>query len=149
MNNREDFDYVEISEELKAKLHRRMAKNNFAVFIGARITRMYKGYSECELDVKEELNNAYGRMQGGCIFTLADVTTGNAAATYDVKAFTSSSDFNFLSPAVNTSKIIAVAKIIKPGRSLMVFGAEVFDENKKLIAYGTFTYFSTGENIDI
>jgi len=83
-----------------------------------------------------------GRVQGGIVATLADyafyravrplLKPGEATATIEMK-------INFLAPA-EKGELIATAKIISPGRRVIVGEMEVKDQDGKLIAQGLGTY---------
>ena len=83
-----------------------------------------------------------GRVQGGIVVALADyaffravkplLKPGQATPTIGIK-------INFLAPA-EKGELTATAKIISPGRRLMVGEMEVKDQDGKLIAQGLGTY---------
>ncbi len=76
--------YEAISPEMSQMLERRAGCNLFAQLLGIRIVENRKGYSECELEIREEFLNPFRVVHGGCIYTLADVTVGNAASSYGI-----------------------------------------------------------------
>ena len=125
----------------------RNRNNSFSKYLGIRTTEMEPGFARGEMPVKPEFENAVGSVHGGCIFTLADTIGGAAAASHGNRMTTVSSDFHYLSPAIGTSKLYAVAKEIKHGKTISVYDVEILDDREKLIAKGTFSYFNLGTPI--
>lgn len=135
--------YEEISPEMGQMLERRAKCNLFAQLLGIRIVENRKGYSECELEIREEFLNPFRVVHGGCIYTLADVTVGNAASSYGMTAPTLEGGLHFLASAKGTKKLRAVAEEMHHGKTIMVFSVSIFDDAGKTIASGTFSFFNT------
>lgn len=125
-------------------LEHRNKINKYASFMGIVTTQIKEGYARSEMTIRPEHENAVGTVHGGGIFSLADTTAGAAAASYGMRMTTLSSDFHFLSPAMNTEKLYAEAKSVKYGKKILVFDVEVFSDVGKLVAKGSFTYFNLG-----
>lgn len=93
---------------------------------------------------KAKFENAMGRMHGGYIASILDAVMGSAVATKvpDGLAF-GTVDLNakyVRKIVVATGKLIATAKVIHAGRSLLTVEAKVADEAGKLYAHGTGTF---------
>lgn len=116
--------------------------SDFSKLLGIKITELKEGYAVGEMHCKNDLYNVINSIHGGAIFSLADSITGACANSHGIKMTTSSANFNYLSPAIECKKLICIAKEIKFGKNLCIYDAEVKDENGKLIAKGTFTYFN-------
>ena len=84
-----------------------------------------------------------GIAHGGCIYTLAGVTVGNAASSYGMTAPTLEGGLHFLASSKGTKKLRAVAEEMHHGKTIMVFSVSVFDDAGKTIASGTFSFFNT------
>lgn len=125
----------------------RNQNNKFCGYLGIHTTEMETGFAKGEMPVNEHFENAVGSVHGGCIFSLADTIGGSAAASYGNKMTTISSDFHYLTAAMNTRKLFATAKEIKHGKTICVIDVEVFDDKEKRIAKGTFSYFNLGTPI--
>lgn len=134
-----------ITPEMAQMMERRLRQNLFADHLGVRIVEIREGYSECELEIREEFLNPSRVIHGGCIYTLADVTVGNAAASYGMTAPTLDSNLHFMANAKGVKKIKAVAKEIHHGRTVMVFSVSVFDDTGRTFAAGTFSFFNTNK----
>lgn len=122
-------------------LERRNHKQGFAYDVGIRITEISEGYAEGEIEILPRHVNPMGTVHGGVIFTLMDTVGGSAAISRGTYVTTSSSHVIYINAARGTSKLRAVAKEIKSGRTLQDIDIEVFDDNDKLIAKSTMVYY--------
>ncbi|MGI6056954.1 MAG: PaaI family thioesterase [Bilifractor sp.] len=138
----------EKNEFLRKCMEYRNRNNRFGNLVGLTITDLDTGYAKGELAVRDELTNPIHSVHGGCLYTLADSVGGSASATYGMITPTVSSDMHFLSPAMNCGKVICEAREIKHGKRLCVYDIRITDETGKMLAVGTFTYASTGLNIE-
>ena len=83
-------------------------------------------------------------VHGGAIAALADTAATAAAwASLDLEATLRGSTLgftiNYLEPAIETT-LIATAKVVRRGRSVVVVGVDVHDPGKRLIAQASVTY---------
>lgn len=116
-------------------------ENPFSVFLGIKTTKIEEGYAEVELDLRPEFMNPTNVVHGGCLYTLGDVVSGAAAASFGTKAVTVSGEYHYLAAAKDTTKIKAVARCIKQGKTLLVFDVMLTDSKYTLVGKGTFTYY--------
>lgn len=119
----------------------RNANNPFAAYVGIRTTKIAHGYAEAVLSVKPEHLNPVGFVHGGCLFTLADVVTGAASASFGFHGVTVSGEYHYLTPAKDAEQLFAAAKCIKSGKKILVFDVTVFSANDTVVGKGTFTTF--------
>ena len=119
-------------------------KNPFAEMMDLKITDVRLGYSKVEIDVREKHINPIGTVHGGCLYTMADVAAGSAAASHGRIAPTLDSNFHFLNAGKNTKHLIAEAHEIKYGKRAMVYDVKIYDQDEVLLACGTFTFMSIG-----
>lgn len=137
--------YPEISEEALEKYKEFRTKHNkFGHLMGYRIAEMKVGYARVELPVREEFYNPVGSVHGGVIFSLADTTSGTCAASYGIKMTTLDATIQFLAPVMDQKLLIGEGREIKHGQTVSVIEVRIKDENEKLIASGTFTFYSLG-----
>ena len=132
--------------DFKELTNYRNASKGFTGYLGMRLTKIEDGYAEGEIEINENHLNILDSVHGGCIFSLIDTVGGSAAMSKGNFITTSSCNITFLSPAINTKKIKAVAKEVKNGKTLMVYDIELFDDNEKLIAKATGTFFRLHEH---
>ncbi len=149
------MDYNELAKQ-------RNEQNHFARYIGIVTTKIEKGYAEAVLTVKPEHMNAMNIVHGGCIYTLADVATGSAAASLCSQAVTTSGEYHYLYShlyqyctyisynsihiqksilILNTKQLKAYSKCIKNGKNVLLFDVEIKSDDDNIIGKGTFTCY--------
>ena len=124
-------------EELRNK---RNTMNPFANNTGVYIEEIREGYARSTLKVDAPLLNIIGSIHGGCLYTMADATSGSASASYGNKTTTVDSSFHFLRAGIDATKLTCEANVIKAGKRLQVIEAKVTDQNNVLLAEGIFTF---------
>jgi uncharacterized domain 1 len=106
--------------------------------IGAELILVEPGKVEIALPYRPDLTQQHGYMHAGIITTIADTACGYAAYTLmpaDSEVLSVEFKVNLLRPAKG-ERFIAVANVLKPGRTLTVVRADVFsmNEERELIA---------------
>ena len=114
----------------------------FAKLLDMRVPDPDDGSSTVTMPINPSHLQQAGRVQGGIVAALADyaffraikplLKTGEATTTIEMK-------INFIA-AAEQGELTATAKIISPGRRLIVGEMEVKDQDGKLIAQGLGTY---------
>lgn len=100
------------------------------------------GYAKCEIKIEPWHLNVLGVIHGGVLFTLADTTSGTAAAaSSEYRVTTVSGNINYLRAGKNTSKITAEAVEVKNGKSFSVCDAKIYDDKGVLLATTTMTFY--------
>ena len=79
----------------------------------------------------------FGRIHGGVIATLADITAGFAAYTLtpeDAHVVTGEIKISYLRPGIG-QKLTSIGRVLKPGKSISFCEAEVWshEENEKVL----------------
>lgn len=95
--------------------------------LGAELTRVEPGICEIRLDYRPEVSQQHGYIHGGIVGTIADSAGGYAAFTLmaaDTSVLTVEYKLNLLASA-DGDWIIARARVVKPGRSLVVSAIDV------------------------
>jgi len=103
---------------------------------------MRVGYAKGEISIADHHMNIIRSVHGGCTFSLADTVAGSAAVSHGELVTTVSANINYLSPAIGVKKLVAEAVEIKYGKNVSVYDVSISDENGKLIAKGTFSYYN-------
>ena len=127
------MEYSEILERTKG--------NGFISKLGIQITDLALGYCKGELCLNETLNNPYGSVHGGCIFTLADTIGGSAALTHGTKVVTLDSTIHYLKPAIHTEKLVAEAREIKYGSTVAVYEVSITNAEGDLLSTVLLSFF--------
>lgn len=114
--------------------------DRFGKFNNMKIVKISEGYSEAILEVDEKHLNGLNIVQGGAMYTLADLAFAGAINSFGLKSVGMSSSSSFVRPG--SGKLIkAIAKVVNKGRQTAVFDVDVFNENGKLLVHSTFTGF--------
>ena len=128
---------MEFFEQLKQFINE---NDTFGKSSRMKLTEVREGYAEAVMEITENSCNAVGTVQGGAIFTLADMAFAGAANSYGDKCVAMSAAASFIRPG--TGKLLrAVAKAVSKGRRSCVIETEVRNEDGKLAAKFQFTGF--------
>lgn len=130
-------------------IEHRNNSNGFARLMGIVTEEIREGYARARLTVKPEFMNPIGSVHGGCIFTLADVVGGSAAASHGNLITTISADINYLKAAINVKELTAVASELKYVKNILVYEVNIFDESNNLLAKATLSYFNMNKTIEL
>lgn len=112
------------AEEIKASF----AKQTIMGLIGAELSRVEPGIIEITLPYRADLAQQHGYLHAGIVTTIADSACGYAAySLMPPKSEVLSVEFkvNLMRPAKG-EMFVAVAEVIKSGRTLAVVRADVF-----------------------
>ncbi len=115
-------------------------RNIFGSENGMFLEEASEGYARSVMKVRARHANPIGSIHGGCLYTIADTTAGVASMSYGKGATTMNSDMHFLNAGIDTTSISCEAHVVKRGKRTLVVEAKVFDQDKKMLAMGTFTY---------
>jgi len=122
--------------------------NYFMHYNGMRLVVLKEGYAEMEMEINNNSLNIQGTLHGGSIYTLADTAAGAASKSYGFVSITLNGSINYIK-TTKTGKVKAIANRVHQGRTTGVYRVEVIDENDIMLAWCTFTMFSTGAVIKI
>ena len=119
---------------------KKLRNNPSQHFVGIEVLKLGGGKSVLQLELKEHHFNLYGIPHGGVHATLLDIAMGTAASFPDssgreVDSVTLNLSVDYISPP-SSRILIAKGKVTKKGKSIAYCTAEIFDEDKTLIASG-------------
>lgn len=134
-----------MDETLLHEYQRVISRNPFAIPLGMEILDIRKGYVRVKVKKKRELENIYGDMHGGCLYTIADNMAGLAAGTYGYYVTTINGSMQYLKAARDTEYVICEADVIKPGKRISVVRAEIRDADGLLLNTGEFAFYNLRE----
>lgn len=112
----------------REKVKQSFARQKVMDLIGARLTKVEKGFCEISLPYKTELTQQNEFVHAGIVGTIADSAGGYAAYTMmeeGSSVLTVEYKLNLLSPAKG-DLLIARSKVIKAGRTITVCHSEVY-----------------------
>ena len=119
---------------------KKLRNNPFQHYVGITVLQLGGGKSVLQLELEKHHFNLYGIPHGGVHATLLDIAMGTAASFPDesgreVDSVTLNLSVDYIAPP--TSKVlIAKGEVTKKGKSIAYCTAEIFDEDKRLIASG-------------
>lgn len=116
------------------------APHQFSYENGIVVTKVEPGYAEGTLTIGPNSFNPYGIVHGGALNTLIDTVAGCCACSKGGGCVTSNCTMEFLRAATG-KQLRCVATPKKLGRTLSVVQAEVYNDEDKLVATGTYTFF--------
>src|SRR6476659_1484935 len=116
------------------------AKQPIMGLLGAELTRVEPGLIEIRLPYRADLAQQHGYLHAGIVATIADSACGYAAYTLmpaNSEVLSVEFKVNLMRPAKG-KRFIAVANVLKPGKTLSVVRADVFGidggDQRELIA---------------
>ena len=107
---------------------------------GITIDAVGDGTSRCSMKVDKRHLNANGVVQGGAIFTLADICFTVAANSAEGVMVSQNADIHYLRPGTGNC-LYAEAERVHEGRTTGLFRVNVYDDQKRLVAYASVTGF--------
>lgn len=128
--------------DLKQEYTEVVKKNPFVAQLGIEILEIREGYVLAKVKKKKELENIYGDLHGGCLYTIADNMAGIAASTYGYYVTTVSGSIQYLRAARNTEYIYCESEVIKFGKTIDAVCVKITDDNGLLLNTADFTYFN-------
>lgn len=98
--------------------------------------------------IEPKHHNPYGIVHGGLLYTMADTAAGYTAKKLTPSPVTLNSEFHCMEN-VPSGVLTARPEILKAGRHILVLRVRVLAEEERLLAEGTFTYYSDGKEHDV
>ena len=103
-----------------------LGRQAFSVLMGARLDAFEAGSVELSLAVVPALLQQDGFVHGGVLAYLADNALTYAGGSVLGKVLTSEFKINYLRPAIDAERLVAVATVLASGRSQAVCRCDVF-----------------------
>ena len=100
---------------------------------GAVIEAVEDGYCRCTLMIDHRHDNAFGKVQGGAIYTLGDLALGIAMSGEDLSYVGLQTSIQYIHIAKGT-QLIAEARIDKKGHKMAFVTVDVTDDLGTLVA---------------
>ena len=112
----------------EAKVRDSFARQGIMDTLGARLGRVQPGEVEIDVDYHEGLSQQHGFFHAGVTSTIVDSAGGYAGFTLfpaGSSILTVEFKINLLAPA-HGERLIAIGKVVKPGRTLTICDGEVY-----------------------
>ena len=114
----------------------------YAKLIGIEIDEVSHGFVKMHLDARNELKQVNEVLHGGSVASLIDTAAAFAVITLldeAQSATTSDLTIHYLRP-LTSGRVYAEARVLRPGRRLLVVTVEVFGDSGSLAATAVTTY---------
>lgn len=109
------------------------ARDRFAASAGIELTETSEGYARAVMPVKESHLNGVSTVQGGAIFTLADLAFAAACNSHGTVAVAINVSISFVK-AVTTGTLTAEAREVAVNPKLSSVTVNVMDDSGELVA---------------
>ncbi len=118
-----------------------LTQSAFSQLLGCRVQALEDGVAQVALSLEPQLRNRAGKLHGGVLFSLVDISMGLACSSshgFDQQSATIECKINYIR-AVAEGEVLCIAKVIHPGRRTLVVEADVLQGDKLVAkAQGTF-----------
>jgi acyl-CoA thioesterase len=108
-------------------------RDRFARESGIRVVEVRLGFARTEMTVEPRHLNSVGILQGGALFTLADLAFAAASNSHGVLAVACQADVTWFK-AIQSGTLTATAEEISRTRKLSTCLIRVTDQNQDLVA---------------
>jgi len=119
-----------------------LTQSAYSTLIGCRVQSVENGVAHVALSLEPQLRNRAGKLHGGALFSLVDISMGLACSSahgFDQQSVTVECKINYLRP-VSDGEVLCVARVLQAGRRILVVDADVLQGEKLMArAQGTFT----------
>ena len=118
-----------------------LSESAFFKLLGCRLHGLETGVAQVALALAPDLRNRGGKLHGGALFSLVDITMGLACSSshgFDQQSATIECKINYIR-AVSDGEVLCTARVLHPGRRTLVVEADVMQGDKLVAkAQGTF-----------
>jgi acyl-CoA thioesterase len=115
----------------KAKAH--FARDRYAALTGIEIVEAGRGYCRARMRIEDKHKNAADVVQGGAIFTLADLAFAVASNSHGQLALAINANISFLRAVTGGVLYATATEVTEPGR-LGAYDVMVTDEQDDIVA---------------
>lgn len=127
-------------EDLIEKTKQLIGNDRFASKNGITLESVSLGSAVAKMTINEQHYNGLGTVQGGAIFTLADLCSAAASNAYGIPTVALSCNINFIK-ATRSGVLTARATEIYRRRTVAGYEVKIFDQDETLIAvFNTTSY---------
>jgi uncharacterized protein (TIGR00369 family) len=118
---------IDLSPERIAEVQASFQRQGLMRALGAQLTALEHGQATVEMTLSDQVTQQHGFFHGGAIGALADTACGYAALStvpQGKAGLTAEYKINLLAPA-DGDRLIAVGRVLRAGRTLIICQAEV------------------------
>jgi len=129
---------MEIKQVMEIKEY--FKQDRYAALSGIELIDVKLGWAKARMEIKDIHLNSYKVVQGGAIFTLADLAFAAAVNSYGNLALGVQTSTTYFKSATKGT-LYAEAKVINLHKKLAYFHVDITDDNEDLIAVFTATAY--------
>ena len=130
------------------KIKMMMAKDRFSIdTVGIELLEITPGYAKARLLIRDKHLNGLGTVQGGAIFTLADLTLAAAANSYGRAAVLINANISYFK-AVATGTLTAEAAEESLNFKVAAYTVRVTSQDNELVALMQATVYRKKETLE-
>jgi acyl-CoA thioesterase len=127
-------------------LKRYFKKDNFAANSGIELLEVCPGYAKARMNIEEKHLNALKTVQGGALFTLADLAFAAASNAYGSATVAINANISFVKAATN-GVLIAEAKETSINPKITTYTVNITDDKGDIVAI--FQGMGTGKKLHL
>ncbi|MHB1130930.1 MAG: PaaI family thioesterase [Chloroflexota bacterium] len=132
---------------MSEKLLGLLARDRFAALVGIELVEVGPGHAQTRLALTDQHLNGVDIVQGGALFTLADLAFAAASNSRGNIAVAINANIAFFHPA-RGKVITAEAQEVSRSNRLATYNVDIFDEDKTIIARFTGTVYRKRDRIE-
>jgi acyl-CoA thioesterase len=141
---------AEKSQEALDKLWARSRKEPFKDILGLEVLEIAPGFAKVAMQFKPEMQNIFGMLHGGAVFSLLDEAFQLACNAHGEIAVALQLSIYYLAPADAGARLIATASETNATRKTALYDAIVYQEaDGKRIATGQAMAFRKGKPLPL
>ncbi len=123
-------------------------KDKFCAFIGIELTEVSKGHAKAKMDIKEHHLNGVGIVQGGAIFTLADLAFAAASNSHGTVAVSINASISNMK-ATSSGTLYAEAREISINPKIGTYTVDITNEKGEMIAIFQGMVYRKKDSLDL
>lgn len=117
-----------MDRNIKEIYFQKVLKEPFARLLNIKLKDVDEGYALCEMEYVEDMDNLYGMMHGGAIFSLIDEAFEVSANSGENVAYALDMNVTYLKAPKKHTILVAESKIIEKTRGKALFFITVRDD---------------------
>jgi acyl-CoA thioesterase len=131
---------MEIEQIIKMTIQEFFKDDRYAAFSGVELLEVEPGKAKAKMEIRDMHLNAGNVVQGGAIFTLADLAFAAAVNAYGNLAMSVETSIRYFK-GIGGGTLFAEAKVVHLHKKLATFEVTVSNQDEELIALFTATAF--------
>jgi acyl-CoA thioesterase len=139
---------AEMVTDLSEDLIKFFENDRFAFENGMKVTEIRHGWAVAEMQIEKRHLNGVGTVQGGAIFTLADLAFAAACNSYGIVTVAINANITYFKPPKGDT-LTARANEVSRSKTLCSYNIDVFDGEGDLVARFTGNGFIKKERLEL